>query len=164
MTGLPRVLVIGVGNDYRGDDAAGLAVARRLRESPLARVDVIEATGDGGRLIDAWSGYDAVVFVDAMRSSCAAGTVRRVDVTSEPAPACFSHRSTHAIGVIDAIEVARAMHRMPGLVILYGIEGANYDAGIALSPQVRSALPAAVEAVGREAQRLVGTMEANARA
>jgi len=164
VTGPPRVLVIGVGNEYRGDDAVGLAVARRLRESPMPQVAVTEATGEGGRLIEAWSGYGAVVIIDAMRSSAEAGTVRRVDVTSEPAPACFSHRSTHAIGVIDAVEVARAMGRMPGPVILFGIEGACYGAGAALSPQVAAAVPAAVEAVSREAQRLLQAMEADARA
>ena len=164
MTSVPRVLVIGVGNDYRGDDAVGLAVARRLRESPLLRVDVIEATGEGGRLIEAWTGYGAVVIVDAMRSTAAAGTVRRVDVTSEPAPAYFSHRSTHAIGVIDAVEMARAMGRLPGPVVLFGIEGAHYDAGTDLSPQVAAAVPAAVEVVGREARQLLETIGASAHA
>lgn len=162
MTG--RVLVIGVGNDFRGDDAVGLAVARRLRESPTPGVDVLEATGEGGRLIEAWSGYSAVVIVDAMRSGAAAGTVRRVDVTSQAAPAYFSHRSTHAVGVIDAVEVARALNRMPGTVILYGIEGASYDAGAELSPEVAAAVPTAVEAVSREARQQLQRMEADARA
>ena len=34
----PRLKVIGVGNAWRGDDAVGLLVARRLQEDPLPQV------------------------------------------------------------------------------------------------------------------------------
>lgn len=41
----PQVLVIGVGNAYRRDDAVGLVVARRLREKDLKGLTVIEESG-----------------------------------------------------------------------------------------------------------------------
>jgi hydrogenase maturation protease len=162
MKGGAQALVIGVGNEYRGDDAAGLFVARRVREVCGPDIDVIEATGEGGRLIDAWSGYAAVIIVDAMRSSSLAGTVRRVDATTQPVPAYFRHRSTHAVGVVDAVEVARVMGRLPDRVVLYGVEGKAYEAGAALSPEVEAALPRVVEAVISEAVALMELMEAHA--
>jgi Ni,Fe-hydrogenase maturation factor len=43
------ILVIGVGNAFRGDDAVGLIVARRLRRSGAKGLTVIEESGWRGR-------------------------------------------------------------------------------------------------------------------
>ena len=56
--------MIGVGNELRGDDAAGLAVARQLREQ--TDLDVLELEGEPIGLLDAWHGRDAVVLVDTL--------------------------------------------------------------------------------------------------
>lgn len=159
MTATRRVLIIGVGNDYGGDDGVGLVVARRIAEMGLAGAQVIEATGEGGRLIDAWDGFAAVILVDAMRSGATAGAVRRVDAATSSVPAYFSHRSTHAIGVLDAVEMARAMGRLPERVVLVGVEGARFAAGAGLSPEVERVVPEAVEAVRREAQQIIEAEE-----
>lgn len=159
-----RVLVIGVGNEFRGDDGAGLAVARRLSETALPGIEVIEASSEGGRLIETWSGFDSVVLIDAMRSGGPPGTLRRIDVSTESVPAYFRHRSTHAIGVLDAVELARAMDRLPRSVVLYGIEGIDYTAGTELSSEVRRAVEEAADAIRDEAVRLAGSQETNTRA
>ena len=39
-------LVIGIGNDYRGDDAAGFVVSRKLAELKLSDIEIIESNGD----------------------------------------------------------------------------------------------------------------------
>jgi len=46
--------VIGVGNPWRGDDAAGLAVARLLRGTVSPEVEVLEREGEPTGLVDAW--------------------------------------------------------------------------------------------------------------
>ena len=69
-------MVIGVGNAWRGDDGAGLAVARRVRELAPAGVEVREVESDATALVDVWSGAEHVVVVDAARSGAAPGTVR----------------------------------------------------------------------------------------
>src|SRR6476619_6147364 len=61
----PRVILIGVGNAWRGDDGAGLAVARRVRELAPAGVDVREVEGDATTLLEAWVGAEHVAVVDA---------------------------------------------------------------------------------------------------
>ena len=48
-------LVIGIGNDFRGDDAAGLMVARRLRGTPLHDVEIVESAGDAAALMELWN-------------------------------------------------------------------------------------------------------------
>ncbi len=133
-------MVIGVGNRWRGDDGAGLAVARRVRELGPAGVEVRELEGDASALVDAWSGAGHAVVVDAAESGASPGTVRRFDACSGPLPVRSLRSSTHAFGVADAVELARALGRLPGRLDVYAIEGASFTAGGSLSPEVERAV------------------------
>jgi hydrogenase maturation protease len=133
-------MVIGVGNRWRGDDGAGLAVARRLRELSPAGVEVRELEGDATALVETWAGTERVVVVDAAESGAPAGTVRRFDAGTGPLPARSLRSSTHAFGVSDAVELARALGRLPGRLDVYAIEGASFTAGDRLSPDVERAV------------------------
>jgi hydrogenase maturation protease len=138
--------VIGIGNPLRGDDAAGLLVARRVRELAGAEVDVRELEGEPSRLIDAWQGAATAVVADAARSGAVPGTVMRFDATEGPLPPFVSATSTHALGLGDAIELARALGRLPSRLIVYAIEGARFGAGDALTPGVAAAVETTAEA------------------
>jgi hydrogenase maturation protease len=145
-----RRVVIGIGNAYRGDDAAGLAVAERCRTRLPAEVRVIEAEQEPTRLIDAWESADAVFVVDAVVSGSRAGTVHRYDATDEPLPAGVFRSSTHAFGVGDAVELARALGRLPRRVVVYGVEGAGFESGAPLSPAVAAAVDDVVSRLEEE--------------
>ncbi len=142
--------VIGIGNPLRGDDAAGLLVARRVREIAPAQVEVIELEGEPARLIDAWQGADIAVVVDAVSSGAAAGELMRFDAGEDPLPASVGAPSTHALGLGDAVEIARALGRLPRRLIVFGIEAAEFTPGSAPSGPVASAIGPAAEAVLRE--------------
>lgn len=142
--------VIGIGNPLRGDDAIGLLVARRVRELAGPEVEVLELEGEPGRLIDAWQGAETAVVVDAVRSGAVEGAVLRFDASAEGLPASVAAASTHALGLGDAIEIARALGRLPGRLIVYGVEGARFEAGATVSEPVAAALEEAAEAVLRE--------------
>ena len=139
-----RTVVIGVGNPYRGDDGLGLAVAERVRGRLPAGVEVVECEQEPTRLLDAWDGADVAIVVDACASGAPAGTVHRFDVSGGRLPEHTFRSSTHAFGVGDAVELARALGRLPARVVVYGVEGEGFAAGAALSAPVG----AAVEAVG----------------
>jgi hydrogenase maturation protease len=49
------------------------------------------------------------------------------------------HYSTHAFSVAEAVELARALGELPPKLVLYGIEGKNFDCGIGLSSEVEKA-------------------------
>lgn len=131
--------VIGVGNPYRGDDGAGIAVARRVAAAAPAGVTVVEATGEGAALMAAWETSASVVVVDAVRSGAAPGTVYRFDAARETLPARFFSYSTHAFSVAEAVELARVLGRLPSRLILYGVEGRRYEPGDGLTPEVERA-------------------------
>jgi hydrogenase maturation protease len=150
MAGKPSIVVIGIGNEYRGDDGVGIAVTRRLRERFLSKITVLEETGEGAALIDSWKGARWVMLVDAVRSGAPPGTIHRLDGRAAPVPTGFFHYSTHAFSVAEAIELARSLKQLPPHLILYGIEGENFAAGVGLSPVVEQAVENLVERVAIE--------------
>ncbi|HEY9434959.1 MAG TPA: hydrogenase maturation protease [Blastocatellia bacterium] len=133
-------LIIGIGNEYRGDDAAGLIVARRLKERLADSAKVIEQSGDGASLMEAWRGAETVIIIDAMMSGAPPGTIRRLDASAQPSLKEAFRCSTHAFGVAEAIELARALTRLPQSLVVFGIEGKNFSAGVGLSPEVERAV------------------------
>jgi hydrogenase maturation protease len=143
-------MVIGVGNTWRGDDGAGLAVARRVRELSPAGVEVRELEGDATALVDTWSGAEQVVVIDAAESGAPPGTVQRFDARSQPLPVRSLRSSTHAFGVSDAVELARALGRLPRRLDVYAIEGASFTAGDRLSPDVERAVDELATTLGSE--------------
>jgi hydrogenase maturation protease len=143
----PGYLVIGVGNAWAGDDAAGLLVARLVRERAPAGVTVLEHEGEPTALMDAWNGAALAIVVDATSGGGRPGAVRVLDATGEPLPATFSGTSTHAFGLAEGIELARALGRMPARLLVVGIEGESFEAGGAPRAEVMGALEGAAEQV-----------------
>jgi len=141
------VLVIGIGNEYAHDDAAGLLVARAFKAQAAEGIEVLEQSGEGAALMESWTGARAVVVIDAARSGGPPGTVHRFDAGRESLPAATFRGSTHAFGLYQAVEVARSLDRLPPRLIVFAIEGRDFTAGTGLSAEVERAIPAAVAAV-----------------
>lgn len=147
------MLVIGVGNAHRGDDAVGLIIARRLREIIGDEALVHELTGDGSALLDLWTGAAAVIIADAMQSGAAPGTIHRIDASTQPIPATHRCPSTHAFSIVEAIELGRTLQQLPPQVIIYGIEGKDFTPGAELSLAVEHVVHEVVEQVWSEVRR-----------
>ena len=146
-----KVVVIGIGNGYRSDDGAGLAAAELLRaEAP--DIEVVANEQEPLRLIDAWDEADLALVVDAVSSGAEPGTIHRFDATDDLPPATVFRGSTHAIGVWDAIALARTLGRLPGRVRVYGIEGETFSAGDHLTPAVAAAVEGLVPELIEEAR------------
>jgi hydrogenase maturation protease len=143
-------VVVGVGTEGRGDDAAGLLVVRALRDRVPEGVAVLERDGDPGALMAAWENASRVVAVDAVRSGAHLGTVHRLDATSARAVARHGGWSSHGLGLAAAIDLADSLGRRPRWFSVIGIEGERFAAGAAPSPAVVAAVPAAADAALRE--------------
>ena len=123
---MKELLIIGVGNPDRGDDAAGLLVVRRLLEFGIA---AREFRGDALRLLDVWRGAERVVLIDTVVTGSRIGGVTTWDAIAQPlAGDCF-RCSTHAFGVASAVELARALGWLPSHLRIYGIEGKRFEVG-----------------------------------
>lgn len=134
----PRLAVVGIGHELRGDDAAGMAVVRALR--PLVqgaeRLLAVEAGAAPENVCGLLRRFapDLILLVDAARLGAEAGGVRWLDWRDTTA---FS-ASTHSL----------PLHVLAGYleselgceVALLGIQPADLSFGAPLSPAVRQAV------------------------
>ena len=133
-------VVIGIGNPLRGDDGAGVLVAEELRARVPAGVEVVSCSEEPSRLMEAWEGAESVLLVDTVSSGAPPGTLHRFEAGDEAVPAHTFRSSTHAIGIADTIELARALGRLPRRVRVYGIEAGGFATGADLTPAVETAV------------------------
>ncbi len=140
-------LLIGVGNEFRSDDGIGLAIARIFKEKKIPTLIVKEESGEGIALMEAWQGFDNVILVDAVSSGAEPGKIYKIDANKEKVPTRFFHYSTHAFSVAEAVELARAVNKLPKKLIIYGIEGKNFSAGTDISKTVRFSLLNVIEQI-----------------
>ena len=146
------MLVVGIGNALRGDDGAGLAVARRLRERSAPGIRVSELESDAIGLLDVWEDARRVVLVDCVRTGAAAGTIHRFDVREGLPRGLRASFTTHAFDVMETIDLARTVGRLPDRLVVYGIEGQSFGTGTPLSPSVAAAVDAVADSVLAEAR------------
>jgi len=135
--------IIGCGNIDRGDDGAGVLVARRLRE---LGVEAVEQTGESFSLIESWRGFEHVILVDATAAEGNPGKIRIWNAHTDRLPENAFLCSTHAFGLREAVELARAVNGLPPILLVYGIEGKQFGFGTSVSAEVARA----VEAVAQE--------------
>ncbi|HXG33653.1 MAG TPA: hydrogenase maturation protease [Bryobacteraceae bacterium] len=146
-----KVCIIGCGNSDRGDDAAGLLVARRLQE---LGIEAREHSGEALELLEAWSQADRVVLIDAVCTGAPAGAVSVWEGSSAPVAGEPFRCSTHALGIAEAIALARVLDRMPPELRIYGIEGRRFGCGARPSPEVVAAVESVAQAIARELRSL----------
>jgi len=148
-----KTLIIGIGNEYRSDDAAGLIAARNIKKLGLEDADVIESNGDGAGLIDSWTGREHVILIDAVLSGSAPGTVHRIELGKSILPAEFFKFSTHLFSIPQAIYLSASIGKLPDKIIILGIEGASFETGKAVSAEVEQAINNIEQIVQTEIQK-----------
>jgi len=140
------IRIIGIGSPF-GDDAAGLEAARQLAAEPPPDVEVVVADRPGATLIELLDGADAVILIDAARSGAPPGTLHDLDLhalSSRP----MGFISSHDLGVVETIQLAARLGRLPRRGRVLGIEvAARHPA------QQTEISPVAVAAVAEAVQR-----------
>lgn len=139
MSSKPKFLVIGVGNEFRGDDGVGPFVAQALQAKLLPNTTVTRASGEGASLMHLWDSMDTVFVIDAVSSDGEPGIRHRFEAHAETVPSRFFNYSTHAFSLGEAVELSRLLGTLPQRLVVFGIEGANFEAGVGLSGAVKAA-------------------------
>jgi hydrogenase maturation protease len=127
------MLVLCCGNTDRGDDAAGLLVARRLREMGIG---AREHDGDALALIEAWREAGEVILVDAVVTGKPPGSLSVWNALETFPGGRPSLRSSHAMGLAEAVALARTLGWLPRRLTLFGIEARRFDFGAPPSRRV----------------------------
>jgi hydrogenase maturation protease len=151
-----NILILGIGQSLRRDDAAGLEVVRLWQAQhpdSASQVQVELSELPGLALLDLLEGMNAAILVDSVQSSASAGTVIRLG-PDELASFNSDARSAHGWGVAETLRLGRSL--VPSLakcrVTLIGIVGKDFSIGAGLSHEVRTALEEAANMVEREIQ------------
>lgn len=131
------ILALALGTTLRGDDGAGVAIARGLAEL-LPGLEVIEATELLPEHAEAVASADGVLFLDASVS----GTPGEVRV--EPvAPRAARAAVLHALLPEEIVGLARALYGRAPPAALVTVAGKDFAFGEALSPEIQAAVPEA---------------------
>jgi hydrogenase maturation protease len=153
------VLVIGIGNQYRSDDAAGLIAARRIRKLGLPGVEVIESDGDGTELMDLWFKKENVIIIDAVSSGSVPGTLHILKAGKNIDPPVQFKFSTHSFGILQALKLSATLNILAENILIFGIEGFNFAYGQVLSSSVENRLDNIVSLVHKEILKLRNIMK-----
>lgn len=160
---MDKVAIIGIGNLFRGDDAAGLLAARKVGERLPDSVRVIESNGDLTMLLDCFRQHESVYIIDAV---CVPGStpgrprgrrqiskIHDFDGRSQaPAQAEFL-ASSHAFGVLQAIALARTLGTLPRRLRVLGIEGCEFGMQEGVSRPTSKAIEKVVAIVVTEVEK-----------
>jgi len=139
-----HTVIIGCGNPDRGDDAAGLLAAARLRE---AGVPALDNRGDLLGLLDTWEGAVRAIIVDTVVTGALPGFISVWDAHTAPLVSDSFRGSTHAFGIAEAVAMGRSLDRLPPHLWIFGIEGAQFEPGTAPSPAVAKAVEEVVQRI-----------------
>jgi len=152
---MSRIAVLGIGNDLRGDDAAGVLCVREAGKVWGLSREAMTASGrsilliDGGDAPESQTGPlrtfrpDLVILIDAARGGGPPGMVFRV----EPDRISDEDVSTHRISL--AMLVRYLEKSLETRVLFLGIEPASTEGQARVSPAVRTSVRLLAEALIR---------------
>lgn len=151
-----EIAVVGIGQSFRGDDAAGLEAVRLWQREHFStatraeiRTHIVEQVGL--ELLELFASANAVVLVDALCAGSRPGTVRQLNLdTLDGVPTRSA--SGHGWGLAETLRLADLLGLQSENVKirLIGIEPERWDIGLGLSASVRDALPQASAAIQAE--------------
>lgn len=131
------ITIVGIGNEFRGDDGIALIILRSLKTAIPAEVKLVELTGDQSNLLELMQDTNNLIIIDAVSSKAPSGTIFHINASEESFPTNFFSVSTHGIDLAESIELARTMKQLPELVLFYGIAGNDFSFTRSVSQQVK---------------------------
>jgi len=147
-----RIVIVGVGNVLLKDEGIGVHVVRALQEmslaSPKGEVDVVDG-GTSPSAFDSAEGADKLIVVDAARGGGAPGTIYRFapDELSGGPKLLYS---LHDLGLLDGLRMMESAGNGPRETVIIGVEPAEVDWGLELTPTLEGKLPDVVRRVVEE--------------
>jgi hydrogenase maturation protease len=134
------LLLVGVGNDLRGDDAAGRIVARTVAQWNRPGVRVLERHQLVPELVEDLASAASLIVVDA----AVGDSVTLTCELAHPAADFGSVPLTHALSVSHLLAYAWKLHRRCPLANVVRIPANRFDYGAPPSPICQAGIDAAL--------------------
>ncbi len=133
-------LVIGLGNEYRGDDAVGIEIVRRLADRVMPEVSVVESSGEGTELMRLWEEREVVFLIDAIQANGEPGKIYRfTDANIDEFEQCF-YCSSHLFSVPQALRMSHELGTIPDQIVIFGVAGRQFNFGDQISDKVEASI------------------------
>lgn len=155
-------MVIGIGNPDRGDDGVGPRVVDALAGCLPRGVELITRSGDMLALVEEWTDAAVAICIDAAAPMGTPGRIHRIDAAAETLLPPPGTTSSHAMGLSEAIGLARALGTVPARIVVFAVEGEQFETGAPLSAAVATAIPEVAAQVLAEVARLAARAPADA--
>jgi hydrogenase maturation protease len=150
---MKRILVAGIGNSWLKDDGFGGEVVTRLESRELPEGAAVFDFGTGGLDLayEVMRGYDALVLIDVSRQGGEPGTLYVMEALKDDVEAGIEDGqmiNPHAMDPQTVLRFVKTLGAWPGKVVIVACEPAEVEEmGMGLSPEVQSAVDAAVGVV-----------------
>ena len=130
--------ILGIGSPS-GDDQAGWLTVDALLAAGVqsTEIDIQKLDRPGAHLVGLLGDADRVILIDAMQSDGAVGRIEHF--AREDWPAYRHGLSSHGLGVLDALALARELGSLPRRIDLYGIEIGSANPGEQADSRVEAA-------------------------
>lgn len=151
-----RVVVLGLGNVLMGDDALGPHVIEHLLAGFRFEDDVtvMDAGTPGLDLAPFVMDADSLILVDTVRSQGAPGGIRLYREAEILKHAPQPRLTPHDPSLKEVLLACKFHGTGPKRVLLVGVIPKATETGVGLSPEVRAAIPTAMDEILRELERL----------
>ncbi|KTD14105.1 hydrogenase maturation protease [Legionella israelensis] len=149
------IRVLGIGSPF-GDDQVGWHVVNLLKQQigpDSGQLLITACDRPGTRILELMRSADKVFLIDAVMTGAPAGTLHYLK--NEEIISFTNGLSTHGIGIIDAIEIGKALNELPKQIILYGIEIENVSKDFKLSKTLRRSIEETVDGLVKEIHDLL---------
>ena len=147
-----KTVIVGVGNVLLKDEGIGVHVVRALQEMSLASPEEEVEVVDGGTspaALDSAEGVDKLIIVDAARGGGEPGTIYRFTPDQvSGGPKLLT--SLHDLTLLDSLRMMESVGNPPRETVIIGVEPAEVDWGLELTPALRGKVPDVVRRVVEE--------------
>lgn len=140
-----RQAIIGIGNPNRSDDAIGWHAIDLLKKNPPAHTDLVKASGEMTELLELFSQYDTIHCIDA--ASGLKMPWMRFETLEELAKNTTAQTSTHGLGLLEAIKMAKTLETLPKTLIIWAIRAGNYKMGQPVATGCNEAIQTVVNSI-----------------
>ncbi len=140
-----KTIILGVGNLLLRDEGVGVHVATNLLRFSLPdNIEVVEGGTDGFKLFHIILEADRLIVVDCVKGGGEPASIYRFDIEEyEHFPDIYK-TSIHQVSIDEVITLSAAF-RTPPRTTIVGVEPAEINMSMELSPTVREKLPRVME-------------------
>ncbi|MGB3479554.1 MAG: hydrogenase maturation protease [bacterium] len=149
---MQKILIYGVGNPFRCDDAVGIKIAEELKKRiKKPNITIKSGSIDGLSMLDEIIGFDKVILVDSINTkSGIPGDIYKIELN--PITSNTSLAASHTIDFITALRMGKKFgYNMPERIYVYAIEiEDNTTFSEDCTEKILASIPEVVKRIKRE--------------